>query len=326
MFTWKKKGRVFDPMAVEGRPWLKEFAQAPATLVFDDFVRIYFGCRPPRDPETGQYMSYQAYVDVERKNLLNILAFAEKPVIELGGPGAFDEFGIYPFSPVHTENGILAYYAGWTRCVSVPFTVQIGRAFSIDNGKTFQKPGLGGPALPLSADEPFIISGPKLRRFNNIWYLFYIAGKKWLLDEGRPEPVYRIRMAVSEDGMNWKKQNRDIIPVVLEADEAQASPDVIFWNGRYHMFFCYRYSTNYRLNDRGYRIGYAWSDDLMTWHRDDAQAGIGISTEKNGFDDESIAYPHVFELDGKLHMLYLGNQVGRFGFGLATLEPDKEQT
>ena len=41
------------------------------------------------------------------------------------------------------------------------------------------------------------------------------------------------------------------------------------------------------------------------------------------FDNESIAYPHVFEMDGTLHMLYLGNQVGRFGFGWAKLETSK---
>ena len=35
-----------------------------------------------------------------------------------------------------------------------------------------------------------------------------------------------------------------------------------------------------------------------------------------------IAYPHVFELDEKIYMLYLGNQVGRYGFGLAELEGD----
>ena len=47
-----------------------------------------------------------------------------------------------------------------------------------------------------------------------------------------------------------------------------------------------------------------------------------IDTENNvliPFENESIAYPHVFELNGKLHMLYLGNQVGRFGFGWAIL-------
>ena len=33
-----------------------------------------------------------------------------------------------------------------------------------------------------------------------------------------------------------------------------------------------------------------------------------------------ISYPHVFELDGRTWMLYLGDQVGRYGFGLAELQ------
>jgi hypothetical protein len=33
-----------------------------------------------------------------------------------------------------------------------------------------------------------------------------------------------------------------------------------------------------------------------------------------------ISYPHVFELDGNTYMAYLGDQVGRYGFGLALLE------
>jgi hypothetical protein len=33
-----------------------------------------------------------------------------------------------------------------------------------------------------------------------------------------------------------------------------------------------------------------------------------------------ISYPHVFELDGRTYMAYLGDQVGRYGFGLAELE------
>jgi len=56
---------------------------------------------------------------------------------------------------------------------------------------------------------------------------------------------------------------------------------------------------------------------LVHWHRDDTQAGIDISVK--GWDDQSIAYPHIFELDGNIYMFYLGNQVGRFGFGLAEL-------
>ena len=28
-------------------------------------------------------------------------------------------------------------------------------------------------------------------------YLWYVAGKKWIKGDGRPEPVYKIRMATS---------------------------------------------------------------------------------------------------------------------------------
>jgi hypothetical protein len=42
VFRWKKLGKVFTPQEVKGRPWMAEFAQAPATLIFDRFVRVYF--------------------------------------------------------------------------------------------------------------------------------------------------------------------------------------------------------------------------------------------------------------------------------------------
>ena len=112
--------------------------------------------------------------------------------------------------------------------------------------------------------------------------------------------------------------NNDIIESRVEPDEAQASPDVFEANGKYHMFFCYRFSSDYRSREYGYRIGYAYSTNLVDWVRDDSKAGIEISEE--GWDAEMISYPHVFELDGKTYLAYLGNQVGRYGFGLALLE------
>jgi hypothetical protein len=83
------------------------------------------------------------------------------------------------------------------------------------------------------------------------------------------------------------------------------------------MFFCYRYSSHYRGKQYGYRIGYASSTDLVSWVRDDTKAGIDVSEQ--GWDSEMISYPHVFELDGNIYMAYLGDQVGRYGFGLAVL-------
>lgn len=317
MFKWEKIGRIFIPQDVRGRDWLKEYAQAPAVLVYDSFVRIFFSCRPLPD-KNGQYVSYTAYVDFERNDLTKILRVSDTPILELGEIGTFDEFGIYPVSVIRDGSFVLAYYGGWTRCESIPFTVAIGAAISHDEGTTFKKLGKG-PLLASSVDDPFVLSGPKVRKFNSKWYLWYVAGTKWQRYEGRVEAVYKIRMATSNDGLNWARDGRDIIESRLEIDECQASPDVFFYNGRYHMFFCYKYSLDFRDNTRGYRIGYAESDDLFHWVRDDAKAGIGISDEPD-WDDQSIAYPHVFELDGQLYLLYLGNHVGRYGFGLAKLE------
>ncbi|MDX2133630.1 MAG: hypothetical protein SFV52_02545 [Saprospiraceae bacterium] len=315
-FHWTKLGRVFDPTTVTDRPFIREFAQAPHVVPFDDFVRVYFSCRPPAD-EHGQFVSYSAWLDLDRKNLFNILHIAEQPILPLGELGTFDEFGTYPVSVIRHQGETRAYYAGWTRCESVPFNTAIGVALSDDDGRTFRRAG-PGPVLSYSPDEPFVISGPKIRRFHDRWYLFYIAGKKWIVDNGRPEPVYRIRLAVSDDGYQWTKINRDLIDTKVEADEAQASPDVFFRDGRYHMFFCYRFSTGYRSREKGYRIGYAWSEDLLHWTRDDSQTNLDVSDE--GWDSEMVSYPHVFELDGETYLFYLGNGVGRVGFGAARLE------
>lgn len=316
MFYWKKLGRVFTPQMVAKRPWLEEFAQAPATLVFDDFVRVYFSCRPLPDAH-GQYVSHSAYVDLERANLFAIRGVAEQPVLKMGELGEFDEFGTYPVSVIRHGGIVRAYYAGWTRCESVPFNVAIGCALSADDGNTFHKLG-SGPVLSYTPDEPFILSGPKIRHYNGIFTLFYIAGRKWKMVDGRAEPVYKIRMATSQDGIQWNKLGKDLIESRLEEDEAQASPDVYYANGKYHMFFCYRYSAHYRSKRNGYRIGYASSTDLTSWVREDSKAGIDVS--EHGWDSEMISYPHVFELDKTTYMAYLGNQVGRYGFGLAKLE------
>ena len=318
MFNWKKRGRVFIPQDVKDLDWLKDFAQAPAVLIFDTFIRVYFACRPLPD-ENGQYVSYSAYVDLNRANLFEIINIAKQPILKLGDRGTFDEFGTYPTSVIRKDDAVWGYYAGWTRCESVPFNVSIGLAISNNNGETFDKIG-PGPILSYSVNEPFILSGPKIRKFNDTYYLFYIAGSNWIENNGKPEPVYKIRMATSPDGINWTKADKNLIEDKIDESEAQASPDVIFKNGKYHMFFCYRHGLGYRGKEKGYRIGYAVSTDLIHWKREDDKVGIDVSTE--GWDSEMISYPHVFELDSKIYMFYLGNQVGKNGFGMAELEGD----
>jgi hypothetical protein len=318
VFRWRKLGQVFDPREVDDIDWMKDFAQAPSALVLDECVRVYFACRPAAD-SSGQFVSYLAYVDFRRDNLIERINISRKQILPLGERGTFDEFGTNPASVIRNGDDVWVYYAGWTRCESVPFNAAIGLAISRDNGKTFVRIGKG-PVLSYSFDEPFVIGSPRIRKFNETMYLWYVAGKKWLKGTGRPEPVYKIRMATSTDGICWTKYGMDLIESILEEDECQASPDVFFANGKYHMYFSYRFTLGFKEKGRGYRIGYAWSSDLRTWTRDDAKAGIEVSDD--GWDSETISYPHVFELDGRTYMYYQGNQVGKFGFGLARLETD----
>ncbi|NCA81754.1 MAG: glycosylase [Opitutae bacterium] len=318
MFKWRKMGLVINPQNIADKPeWFDGFAQAPNSIMFDNYVRIYFCCRPKPDANK-QFVSYGTYVDLNRKNLFEIVNMAKEPILKLGGLGAFDEFGTYPVSVIKAGPDVFAYYGGWTRCESVPFNISLGLAKSTDGGNTFEKIGRG-PVLAPSLDEPFVVTSPKIRKYGDIWYLAYTAGNKWMIEEGRPEVVYKLRMACSPDGINWTKLNKNIVADKLGEDEAQACPDIIFQNGKYHMFFCYREATNFRFaKERTYRIGYAWSLDMLDWTRDDSKVGIDVSDE--GWDSEMVAYPHLFELEGAIYMLYLGNQVGRYGIGLAKLD------
>ena len=316
---WKKLGRIYNPEKHydSNFEWRKFFAQCTSTLIFDDFVRIYFSCRPDADVN-GQQKSYTTFLDVSKKNLFDIIRISESPVMELGKLGTFDEFAVYPTSVIKEKDKVMLYYAGWNRLQSVPFDTSIGLAISKNDGETFERIG-DGPILSRYFNEPFVLSGPKIRKFNDKWYLFYLCGKEWIPTDSKPEIVYKIRMSISDDGINWKRHGEDIIPDVLDKDECQAGPDVFFMDGVYHMYFVYRHGLNFRKDkERGYRIGYATSNDLLNWERKDDEKGIEYSDF--GWDSEMMHYPHVFELDNNHYMIYNGNEFGKYGFGIAILE------
>jgi hypothetical protein len=315
MFGWEKLGKVFDPADHRDGGWMHAFAQSPSVVVEADRVRVFF-CSRPRPDADGMYLSYLAYIDLDRHDLRRVIRICKAPLMPLGARGCFDEFGVNPVSVIRDGDELRVYYAGWTRCESVPINAAIGVAISRDGGESFTRIG-PGPVLSYSPDEPFMLGSPRVRRFGSGWQLWYVCGRQWLAGDAKPEPVYKIRMASSTDGIHWHKLGRDLLPDRLGANECQACPDVIAADGRYHMFFSYRRSHDYKSQAGGYRIGYAVSDDLQRWQRDDALAGIDVSA--GGWDSQMVNYPHVFALDGETYMLYQGNEMGRSGIGLARL-------
>ncbi|MEO7311362.1 MAG: hypothetical protein ABIX01_13250 [Chitinophagaceae bacterium] len=254
------------------------------------------------------------------KNLSEVKNVAKKTVIELGQLGTFDEHGIFPINPCRDGDRIVAYTCGWNRRISVPVETAIGLVESFDNGETFVRLG-HGPVLGASLKEPVLVGDGFVKKYDNSYYMWYIFGTKWI-KQTPDEPqarVYKIGYAISNDGSNWKKHDGvQIIKDVLNEDECQALPSVTKIGNRFHMYFCFREATDFRKNpNRGYKLGYAFSDDLINWVRDDSQSGI--SNEENEWDTEMKCYPHIFEVEGKVFLLYNGNEFGKSGFGLAEL-------
>jgi hypothetical protein len=316
---WKKLGKIFDPTQHKLANDCVQFAQSPQALVFHDFVRIYFSTRAV-DKSNGKYLSHIAFVDM-KKNLRDTIKVSDKTVIPLGGLGCFDEHGMFPMSVVRHGDAVYGYTCGWNRRVSVSVDTAIGLAISRDDGFTFHRIG-DGPVLAASLREPYLVGDGFVKAIGDTFHMWYIFGTSWnkYSCDASPDRTYKIGHAVSKDGINWiKEEARQIISDRLGADESQALPSVIKIGGRYHMFFCYRQSFDFRKNkDRGYRIGHAYSDDLSIWTRDD-EAPLPTATPGE-WDADMQCYPHVFECDGEVYLLYNGNEFGRYGFGLAVLE------
>ena len=317
---WRKLGKIFDPTNYRLANDCFEYAQSPQALVFDDYVRIYFSTRR-KDPVNGKYLSHISFVDME-KDFKRIINVSSHTVIELGKLGCYDEHGIFPLNILKNRDEIFGYIGGWNRRVSVSVDTSIGLAISHDNGFTFQRIG-DGPVLTSSLYEPFLVGDPFVAIFEKRFYMWYIFGIQWkkFAKDQPPDRIYKIGYATSDDGITWhkKEEGRQIITDSLGKDESQAMPTVAFFNGRYHMFFCYRQSFDFRKNKyRGYRIGYAYSDDLINWIRNDEAAGIDVT--EDCWDSDMLCYPRVFHCDGRIYILYNGNEFGRLGFGLAVLE------
>ena len=315
---WKKRGKIFDPSTHNWSGDFIGFAMGPQTIVFDDFVRIYFSIRK-RD-NIGKFISHIQFVDFD-KDFKNILKISNHNVFGPGKLGCFDEHGIFPMNVIRYQGKILGYTNGVTRRTSVAVETGIGYAISHDQGNTFERIG-DGPVMSATTHEPVLVGDPFVKIIDEVFHMWYIFGIGWkkYSEDSPPDRIYKIGHATSNDGINWKKEDgKTIICDKLNEDECQALPTVINFRNRFHMYFCYRGSADFRKNkNNAYRIGYAYSDDLKSWIRDDRLAGIDVS--ESGWDSDMQCYPHVFEMDGKIYMLYNGNEFGKYGFGLAELE------
>jgi predicted GH43/DUF377 family glycosyl hydrolase len=309
MVEWKKLGLVYE---VNKRSlWMKSHAQVPTVLVLDKVLRVYFSGRPEKT------ISLTGFVDLDKSNLSQIVYESERPILELGEPGTFDEFGIMPSTVVKNDDGrVFLYYTGWSRGTTVPYLNAIGLAVSEDDGHTFHRYSKG-PVVERRMHEPFSAMSPYVLKEGNVWHMWYSSGVDWFKGKEKLEPIYIIKYARSTDGINWD-QTGFVSIHPKNPLEAATRASVLWREGMYHMWYCFRGSKDYRGGNDSYRIGYATSPDAVNWERHDGRAGIAASNE--GWDSVMIEYPQIVKLGSKLVMFYNGNGFGEDGFGVATAD------
>jgi predicted GH43/DUF377 family glycosyl hydrolase len=304
---WMKKGLLFSPN--KNFNWMNSHAQVPTLLVKKDLLRVYFATRPK------QTLSLTSYIDFDINDFSKILYIHPEPILEPGRPGEFDEHGIMPSSVIEKNGMIYLYYSGWQRVSDVPYNNYTGLAISEDGGDTFVKYEKN-PILGKSEDEKYSATSPCVFYHHRLWHMWYTSGTHWLKIEGKFEHTYEIKYAFSSNGKEWTRTQEVILPQRTKY-EAITKPSVIKINDSYHMWFCFRGSRGFRKGAESYRIGYAKSDDLKKWTRDDQNSGIDIS--ESGWDSNMIAYPAVTRINNSLIMVYNGNDFGANGFGYAIL-------
>ncbi len=313
--NWVNQGLIFSPF----EHLSTEYAQGPQAILFEDRTRVYFSTRI-RD-ESKKFVSQVNFVDFS-PDFKEIIKVSKKPCISPGELGSFDEHGIFPFSPFRRNGELLAYTCGWSRRVSVDIEMAIGLAVSADNGETFQRVG-NGPVLSGSQNEPFLIGDPFVLIKNQNLELFYIFGTQWQKSTGGvPERTYRIASLMSNDEKNLLRNSdgRQIISVKTQT-EAQAMPTVFSVGKSDFMLFCYRDTFDFRgtTSTGAYRLGFASRTNDANWIRDDSRVPK-INDNTSDFENSMQCYPNAHLRNGKVFLLYNGDEFGKFGFNLATLD------
>jgi len=306
-FEWEKIGLVKGVM--ENINWSQSHAQVPTLLLFPDKLRVFFSTRPTPD------ITQTTFCDLDLNDLTKVIYVHDKPILELGEPGTFDQFGIMPSSIVNYNGKVYLYYSGWSRSVGVPYSNYTGLAVSDDGGSTFKKL-FKGPVLDRTKYELFSATSPEVH-YNGKWHMWYCSGTNWHLIDGKFEHTYDIKYASSVNGEDWIQHNNTVIRQ-KNAFEAITKPTFIEMNGKYHMWYCYRGSVDFRSGEEAYRIGYADSSDMINWTRKDDLSGLNSST--HGWDSQMLAYPAVIKINGNLFLFYNGNNFGKEGFGIARLK------
>ncbi|MFB4393741.1 MULTISPECIES: hypothetical protein [unclassified Pseudomonas] len=301
--NWKKLGLVFTQDG--NTEWRRHSALTPTPLLLSpEIIRIYAGFRD------DQGISRIGYVDVDSRDPSRVVGVSERPVLDRGRDGCFDDNGVILGDVVRDGDRLRMYYVGFQLVRRAKFLAFTGLAESTDGGETFQRTS-EAPVLDRSIEGNTIRAVHTALYENGIWKIWYAVGDDWQMIDGVPFPKYNIWYAESSDGRSFPAQGT--LCVDVRGDEYRIGrPSVYRTESGYMMFY-----TKGGTSGKDYFPGVAFSDDGIHWERRDEQLGLVLGEQ--GFDDRHLCYPRLVTVGERTYCFYNGNNMGAEGFGVAEL-------
>ncbi|MBL4625325.1 MAG: hypothetical protein JKY42_09335 [Flavobacteriales bacterium] len=287
--------------------WAQTHAMNPTVDVLsEEIIRVYFSSLDAN--KIGRI----GYVEVNAKNPSEIIHVSDKPVLDIGIDGTFDDNGVVPSSIITYKGTKYLYYFGFQMVQKVRFLIYSGVAISTDNGKTFTRDS-EVPVLDRNKIDKYICSLPHVLEDKKKFKIWYSGVNEWTEVNGKELPLGNIRYIESSEPNTFRasKIHRCLEPL---KDEFSLSRAFVYKrNEVYHMIF----SRRMRATDK-YKLGYAQSLDGIEWIRNDNN--LQISPSKSKWDDQMMCYTSLIDIQGRQLLFYNGNGFGETGFGYAVVK------
>ena len=304
---YQKMGRIYCPNG-EHEWEMDTFMTPHAMKVEEGVIRIWGGVRDSKG------VSRIKYIDVDENNPGNILYVSDRPALDIGNEGCFDDNGVILGDIIPVDGKLYLYYVGFQHVEKVKFFAFSGLAISEDGGKTFVR----------HSEVPVLDRSPQGRYGRCIHTIFYEDGifkcyyaiiNDWKIINNIPYPVYNIWYTESKDGIHFSGEDTCLC-VDVQGDEYRIGrPKVYKTDNGYEMYY------TRDLISKEYIVGYAISANGREWIRQDEKACVVPSDE--GWDSEMACYPVKLITKNKEYLFYNGNGMGKTGVGYMELVREK---
>ena len=206
------------------------------------------------------------------------------PVLTQGNLYSWDSHRVGPGVVIKDNNEYKMYYVGFADPNGY---WNIGLATSTDGINWIKHTT---PVIYANSNEQQIIPDDIIKVNNN--YLLYYTNRQY--------PYYDIRLATSQDGINFTKSNNNPILVPDKVWEGTGiySPSIVYENNEYKMVYA-------NVNPSGTGLGMAYSSDGIHWTKDSDNPFFTIEDVNNNWCNR-ITYPYWRKFNNQYRIYYTG--------------------